>query len=221
MTNEQIFTNSLITDQPKCMEQITSPSINLAILKNPFSRETEVYLDNLDLSEIKVEAFTDYYKRLAMRVFDIKTSLEELDDFTKCLPAKNGKEALLRDMQKLKDLFMQATGVDEVRLNLMLFSPKPDDGSLSAPGYWHYDGGHFVGITTLKGDAGTVVKHAPAGQTLREGKNKSYFDNAQSILVRDFGIFGALNSGKPLLHTTPPYPMSRDMRLVVLMDNDR
>lgn len=224
----KIFEHAVSSDNPKVLEEISREDINLAVWENPLSPHSRQYLDGLDLNRDIVPKNSQYYEHTKIQVFNRETGTQTMAELVDYLPDREHKEALIDDLVRLKDSFLKATGFDQVNVAPMLFKPRAADRSnpLSTPGFWHTDGGNNIGIITLKGDKGTLIRPNSSVTNYQSEirKIEAVIPEEQPFIreigVGQFAIFKCLNHDSPLIHATPPYPMTRERRLVLQLHHN-
>lgn len=226
MGYRELFGHVVEGKNPSVLDQISREEINLVLCNDPLSAETKAFFDRLPLDEIAAEEDYAYFNRIRHETFPTRELEQGLSALFSSLAAYEGHESIIADVMPLLSAFAKATereGLKEMRGQLMAFHPSvrnvgAHEGAGNA-GFWHEDGGHHIGITTLKGDQGSLWRpnHIKINGDDVDVENQDFI---QKMDVGDFAIFKALKKKNPLTHATPVSPLTKQKRLVLLLDNN-
>jgi hypothetical protein len=236
-----MFNQAVISQEAAVVNEIRKDEIKLSVWQNPLSTKSITFIDAIEDSVVdslvkretesykndpRFKSFRDeerYYSQLGYKEFDASDYEGDMRELLKPIAFGKDYDAFERDIFRLTEVFGAAIQKNELRAQLIVFKPRPRLAGQGASngGYWHVDGGNYIGIITLKGDCGTLWRPSEDGKIDESDKDVdvSNLGDAQQIKPQDFGVFKARKQKNPLVHATPPYPLTQKNRLVLLLSN--
>ncbi len=223
---KKLFKQAVLDTSPAALAHIRKAPINLAVWEDALSPASKKYLQTVDLEKIAMHySLRDGYyyhvnnyasSSLQHEAAKIKKAL------LKHFPRGQGKNALANDIGKLMRAFQKATGNSKVHANFLVFTP-------SKIGFWHTDSHTGTtphrGIMSMIGDRGTLWR-SDESLPKKHKRTDLYWGSVQpekdatfcqEIAPLDFAIFKCNVFPNPLVHATPPTPMSMTRRLAFIV----
>jgi hypothetical protein len=198
--------------KPTVLYAIQNPDVNLVVWQDPLSSEAKQYLDRLSPKAMVNSRWREGYWS-PFNFTPMKAPFEEyMNGLFQSFPEGKGKAALCHDFVTLASEFSEAVQEATFGLTFLIFKP-------SMARVWHSDGMAFRGSITLRGQSGTLWRSNRSLAGVEKASKDSWgkIDPAQScvrtVQPHDFFIFKGSRFDNPLVHGTPPKPLSRDYRL--------